>query len=218
MDEFCVIIPDRGDRPEFLNHCLFQMERQTVIPSWIYPISFPPAGPDVDLVPRIREGIQHAKTDGIDICYIIENDDYYPDDYFEVMDIQDHGFVGIPKTIYYNIFLRRYAVMEHALHSCLMCTGFRISALEGFTWPADDYISLDKEIWKFAANSQNKYLYVFPGQMPIGIKHGIGKCAGTGHGENFSYYTNEDPDGQWLKCHTRPKSYKFYNELISAKH
>ena len=216
MEKFCVIIPDRGDRPEFLNHCIMQMERQTLHPDEIY-LEGPEIKPtnNFDLIKRVRRGITEAVRDGIDICYIIENDDYYPDDYFEKMFISHFNFIGIPKSIYYYIRSGKIALMEHQTHSALFCTGFRISALKDFTWPPDDYLSLDLKLWEFARAGTLKCIYRFPEVMPIGIKHGIGLCGGTSHHDNFPHY-QLDPGYFWLKRNVRSESFNFYKSMFNG--
>lgn len=221
MEKFCAIIPDRGDRPEFLAHCIMQMERQTLRPDKIY-LEGPEIKPvkDIfDLIKRVRRGIIEAIRDGIDICYIIENDDYYPDNYFGKMFISHYDFIGIPKSIYYNIRVGKIAPMEHEKNSSLFCTGFRISALKGFTWPPDDYLSLDLRLWDFARERairlKDSFIYRYPAVMPIGIKHGIGFCGGTGHNENFPLY-KEDPNLEWLWQNTRTESFDFYKSIFDG--
>ena len=218
MEKFCVIIPDRDDRPEFLEHCIFQMERQTLRPDKIYleGLEIKPTN-NFDLIKRVRRGITEAVRDGIDICYIIENDDYYPDNYFGKMFIYHFDFIGIPKSIYYNIRVGKIAHMEHEKNSSLFCTGFRISALKDFDWPPDDYLSLDLKLWEYARERairlRDSFIYRYPGVMPIGIKHGVGLCAGTGHNPEFPLY-KEDPDFKWLKENIRPESFDFYSNYF----
>jgi len=219
MEKFCAIIPDRGDRLEFLAHCIMQMKRQTLHPDKIYivgPAKIKPTD-NFDLIKRVWAGIIKAKRDGIDICYIIENDDYYPDNYFGKMFIYHYDFIGIPKSIYYNIRVGKIASMEHERNSSLFCTGFRISALKGFTFPPDDYLSLDLKLWEFARERSIKlrdsFIYRHPAVMPVGIKHGIGLCAGTGHDENFPFY-QPDPGYAWLKQNVRAESFDFYSNYF----
>ena len=83
MTLIAIIIPDRGDRQELTEHCFYQIKRQTIKPEKIYHINYPPIDDSVDLVSRIQKGIQLAKNDGINKVAIIENDDYYPDNYLE---------------------------------------------------------------------------------------------------------------------------------------
>ncbi len=217
MIKFCAITPDRGDRPQFLEHCKYQMDRQTVKPD-VHIITGPEAiepGPFADIIPRIKAGIETVKYLGFNYVFIIENDDYYPDNYFEQMLFgfeKGYPFVGISKTIYYSIFLKRYSVLHHTGHSSLMCTGIDLNFFDYFPWPADTEKFLDKKIWAWAIEN-HIIKFIDPGNMPIGIKHGIGFCGGTGHNDNFPYQ-DFDSDMSWLKTTIRSESFAFYKSLI----
>jgi hypothetical protein len=212
--DFCVIIPDRGDRPEFLEHCLFQMDRQTIKPKKIYLEDYTPKSASFDLTERVINGITRAQIDNIDHCYIIENDDYYPDNYFEQMSFDKFDFIGIGYTIYYHLFLKKYTLLFHAhqARSSLFCTGFKISALSNFNWPPDNHVFLDLRLWRYANRSDVKLNEINP--MPIGIKHGIGLCGGMGHKSDAIRYKYADPYMEWLEKHTRKESFDFYQSLI----
>ena len=207
---FSIIIPDRGDRPEFLKHCLFQMDKQTVKPDVIYLIDYKPKNGSTDLIPRIKEGIRRAEADGFEYCYIIENDDYYPDDYFENMQFNEHDFVGIGKTIYYHISQKALTHRSHGgrMRSCLSFTGFRISKINNFVWPRDDFILLDIKLWKFFNIKGNFHLYL-PGNMPVSIKHGVGLCVTPQHNIKHKYEI-KDNDFIWLRQNVRKESFEFY--------
>lgn len=219
-NKFCVIIPDRGDRKEFTKHCLYQMSLQTVKPDFrIYHIKYKPTSLMPDLIPRIRCGINAAERDGFDLCYIIENDDFYPVNYLQQMPFEDYDFIGIGHTIYYSLLQKKYRFLNHKEvrrldydRSSLFCTGFRISALKDFKWPDSTFKFLDLDLWKYANFMNNYYLYN-PVIMPIGIKHGIGLCGGSGHKVNFSY-DKDDKDLKWLKDNTTINSYEFYLKII----
>ena len=61
MINFCVITPDRGDRPQFLEHCRYQMNRQTVkldLHLVIGQEDHKPIPGVVDIIPRIKKGIE----------------------------------------------------------------------------------------------------------------------------------------------------------------
>jgi hypothetical protein len=214
INKFCVIIPDRGDRKDFTKHCLYQMSVQTVKPDKIYHIKYEPTSLIPDLIPRIRCGINAARRDGFDKCYIIENDDFYPINYFQKMQFDDYDFIGIVKTIYYSLLEKKYKIMNHQSHhrSSLFCTGFRISALGDFDYPESTNRNLDMRLWEYARIKGNYHLYN-PVVMPIGIKHGIGLCGGAGHDITFGY-DNDDKSLEWLKNNTTIKSYEFYLKII----
>jgi len=231
MTKFCAIIPDRGDRPQFLRHCLKQLSRQTVKPESVYvigPETLKPVPGMFDLSGRLRIGAEQAMHDGFDYAYIIENDDYYPCDYFENHPFNGYDIIGFEETIYYNLFLSRYEELYHNRRSSLFVTGIRLSVLKGFNWPPDkdnypcsDTVFLDRHLWLSTLMlnwSRNLRRYQRNGcgdviNCPIGIKHGVGLCGGKGHKKevNFRYH---DWNYAWLKNHVDRKSYRFYKRLI----
>ena len=213
MEKFAIIIPDRCDRPEFLEHCLFQMDRQTLKPDRKYIINYFPESKTPDLVTRVRCGVEYAVNDGIDIVYIIENDDYYPDDYFEKNFIGDYDFVGIPFTHYYHIMTGGHLYMpnEHQKSSSLFCTGLRVSVIKNFQWSMVPGVVLDRILWKYAVDQKCKCNLLLTPALPIGIKHGLGLCPGAGHNTNF--YSDIDKDFAWLRSKVRPESFDFYMDI-----
>jgi hypothetical protein len=216
MEKFCAITPTRGDRPQFLEHCKMQMKRQLMQPGDHFIIDYKPKGDIPDLTQRIRRGIQLAIDKGYDIVYIIEDDDYYPNDYFEKMQMKgSESFIGIEQTMYYNIVNNRYSVLKHGYRSSLFCTGFRISSLKQFAWPDNLELSLDLALWKFAKWCNVRFVNIH-NFNPIGIKHGIGLCAGTAHNTNFPY-ENEDLNKAMLKQSIRKESFDFYNNILNEK-
>ena len=209
MRNVCVIIPDRGDRQEFTRHCLFQLSEQTIQPDKIYLINDSPKDEAPDLVPRIRWAVELARDDGMEYALIIENDDYYPDDYLESMTPGGHAIIGIDRTFYYSLRTPGYRLMYHPGRSALFCTGIRLSLLDDFAWPEDHAINLDKRIWDHA--SKHSKSFITPRQMPIGIKHGIGLCAGHYHRNGFGRHAHtDDPDMEWLRSRVREESFEFY--------
>lgn len=203
---FCTITPTRGDRPQFLEFCKHQLSRMTVKPDRSYFIDYLPTGKDVDLIHRIREGVGQAAHDGFNEVFIIEDDDFYPADYFERMQLGDNDFIGCLQTVYYHIKDRRFQVMPHSVRSSLFMTGFRISALKDFNWPERTSPYLDISLWNHA--QRYKRFFTLPGA--IGIKHGIGLCGGKGHWKTLK---NADPDMEWLKGHVDTEAFTFYSTL-----
>ncbi len=198
--KFSVIIPDRGDRKELTEHCLFQMDRQTLKPERVYHINYIPLNGEMDLTQRIMAGIDQSERDGIDKCFIIENDDYYPDDYFKKMWF-DCDMIGSEKTTYYNLKHKRYKYINHFGRSSLFCTGFRISKIKNFIFPLK---LLDVRLWLFAQTLKVKFVQ----SGAIGIKHGIGFCGGNGHIFNVNWVKDS---GMWyLKGIVREESFEFY--------
>jgi hypothetical protein len=204
---FCTITPTRGDRPELLEFCKHQLSRMSNKPQRSYLINYPPTGPNIDLVERVKEGINQAQRDGFDRCFIVEDDDFYPKDYFDYIP-QDADFIGDRKTIYYNLRNRSYQDWDHPKRASLFTTGFKISALATFDWPTEEERFLDLAIWRYAVN-QRKTM-VFRETAAIGIKHGIGLCGGKGHVQHNKY---QDKELEWLKQNVDSEAYIFYSTL-----
>ncbi len=173
-------------------------------PTKSYFVDYKPKNGEVDLVPRIQEGIRQAQLDGIDLVFILENDDFFPDDYFD--NIPDADFIGEKTTTYYNLRNNTWQTMEHSARSSLFTTGFKISALEGFRWPKETEKFLDIALWNHAQRRK----IAFRKTGAIGIKTGIGLCGGAGHRMCMK---NSDPKREWLKSNVDSESYVFYQSL-----
>lgn len=208
LEPFATLTVDRGDRPQFLDFCRHQIDRFVRQPKHKIFVTEPPTDDRCDLTKRIKMGITAAQNLGIDIIYVIESDDYYGKHYIGTHWIGDKDFIGSEKTIYYHIFNKSYTVHSHKNHSSLFCTAFRISALKDFIWPADDTAFLDLNIWRHAMKKGNYALKSEP--VGVGIKHGIGKCAGAGHKHQ---YPDVDTDNSLLKSLVDKEAYAFYRSL-----
>jgi len=202
MTEYCAIIPDRGDRPEFTEHCLYQLSKIDWITS--LHINYSPDTQGFDLVERIKWGVQSAKLQGFKKAFIVENDDWYSPDYFQPF---DEDFVGYQDTIYYHIKSKTWEQTFHVNHSSLFTTAFKLSALDDFRWPRPDTVFLDIELWKHA---KKKGWKLKKGNPCIGIKHGIGLCGGMGHRQTFPY---KDYEMKWLADKVDEKSLGLYKRL-----
>ncbi len=216
---FCLITPDRNDRPEFTAHCLFQMEKQTIKPGNHFLINYKPKDDKPDLITRIRAGVELAKRAGYEIVFIIENDDYYPDTYLENMieafnTSPEIEAVGWFETLYYHIGAQKYKLHKHPERASLFCTAFKISALEGFKWPESTEVFLDLVLWshfkRYALLTQQNNK-----PIPIGIKHGLGLCGGNGHNSELPYYTESDPSFIKLAEMVRNESFQFYKSIVN---
>ena len=190
---FCTITPSRGDRPHFLEFCKHQLGRMTLKPDKSYFIDYPPKDDRKDLIPRIKKGIELAKADGFDNVYIVEDDDWYPPYYFELMELTG-DFVGCDRSLYYNLSNRTYEYLHHPSHSSLYCTGFKISALKDFQWPESQAIFLDLKLWRYAKR-QNKKVSLHQDTVGVSIKHGIGVTGGSGHRRTLKHI---DPTLEFL--------------------
>lgn len=209
---FCTITPSRGDRPQFLEFCKHQLSRMTLKPDKSYFIDYPPTDDRKDLVPRIKKGIELAQADGFDKVYVIEDDDFYPPNYFERMEMDGFDFIGCNRSLYYNISNRTYEYLYHPDRASLYCTGFKISALKGFQWPEHQAIFLDLKLWRHAKR-QNRKVHLKSDPIGVSIKHGIGLSGGSGHRR---YLKREDKELEFLKSVVDKEAFEFYVNLINT--
>ena len=208
MERIAIITPDRGDRKQFMDFCSIQLERMN--PDYRALITWPPLSSQVDLIPRIKRGIELCREMGIDRVAIIESDDWYSKDYLSHINLDDYDFWGWGTTYYYHIKNRTWNQSYHQdTHSSLFCTAFRISALDGFVWPPDDYLWLDIALWKFARHNRRFHLSLEEPHC-IGIKHGVGRVAGKAHKWEMKH---KDPDLSWLKSKVDAQAFEFYSNL-----
>jgi hypothetical protein len=205
--KFAALIPDRGDRPQFYNHCLEQIKRMTLKPDRIFAITYQPHSEEMDLVERVRYGIDLVIQSEINLVFILESDDNYPANYFEQFQpyFEKYDFFGDQNTTYYNLKNKTYNTWHHAGRSSLFTTGFKLSALDGFTWPKDNERFLDIKLWQFARGKKVKFVNT----GAVGIKHAVGKVGGKGH---FMRMKNVDVDYKYLQSKTNG-SFEFYKNL-----
>lgn len=203
---FVTITPSRGDRPALLEFCKHQLSRMTVKPDKSYFIDWSPQSQDVDLVTRIKDGVHQALHDGFNEVFIIEDDDFMPANYFEIMKLNGCDFIGQETTTYYNLRNHTWQPMYHPARSSLFTTGFKLSTLASFNWPHKTEISLDIALWNHAQRFKRKFVQT----GAIGIKHGIGLVGGRGHKMTMK---NTDKDWEWLKANTDTEAYTFYKSL-----
>lgn len=203
---FAIITPTRGDRADLLN-----FTRSRIPPQFEHIIiDYKPSSDQMDLVPRIKQGIEQAKAKGLEYVMIAEDDDYTPLDYYQTLDFEGYDFFGFTNTNYYNLKNRTYQTFEHQDRSSLFCTGFKISALDRFDWPDDHWTFLDIRFWDYA-NRNGKEMKLLSDNPCLGIKHGIGKCAGKGH---KLYLKHSDPQLNYLKEFVDEDAFEFYSLLM----
>lgn len=221
-NKICILTPDGADRPEFLKHCCYQASRQTVKAKHIV-LSRKPTPGKPDLTAKIRAGALMAYEQGFKYCAVMENDDYYPDNYIETILNWDFDLWGIAQTIYYNIALRKYQYFAPEGRSSLFMTAFRTEFILDYPWPADTEVYLDLHLWshynlQFNEQSLTANTVLLPPdqvtETPIGIKHGIGYCGGNGHHDS-EMYLNSDPNLQWFNTNMhRKESRAFYADIM----
>ncbi len=212
--KIAVLIPDRGDRPKFLENCLRMVEQQTLYPDVIMVVDDPPVNDQCDITLRYRTGYTRLRNRGYDLIAFMESDDWYSPQYLEYMvkKWEENGrpdLLGLNYTIYYHLKLRKYFTFRHVQRSSAMSTFIKPDL--AFTWPKDHDPYTDQWLWINALLS--KKVVIEPDHVIcVGMKHGVGKVGGDFHTDRLHRYINED--NGFLKNTIDPDSYKFYDELV----
>lgn len=221
MTKVAVVIPTRGDRPEFIAQCLSMVQRQTRQVDHVIIVDYPPKDAIPDLVPRFREGFDKAfNLYKCDLAIAWENDDYYATNYIEtlVQAWEKAGrpqLIGLNRTIYYNIFTNKYVVLGHGGRASMMSTAVT-PAILFHKWCADEYTYLDWHLWVNDKTLSKKS--VSSPHICIGIKHGIGLCGGGGHTTEWAHYSGEDKDWKFFdSIVTDEKDREFYRKINQTK-
>ncbi len=201
-----VIIPTRGDRPDFVLFAQKQMEGQTRKPDFIEVVDFPPQSGRCDIASRTKKGILNRLEAGADVVFIIEDDDFYCSEYIETMVDMWIGagkpaLFGINFSVLYHLGLRAWGRQEHegraSLYNTLISKDFNMDV-----WPKDPERFVDLKIWKSKINK--KSAVPCPKILSLGIKHGQGMCGGSMHApERFVRTTrgtkNSDDNLEYLQ-------------------
>jgi hypothetical protein len=213
MIKLGIIIPDRGDRPEFLKNCLRMISGQTLKPEIIELVNDYPLSNDIDITYRYRIGYERLRNKGLDVIAFIENDDWYSPVYLQYMTSQwqrngKPDLFGTNYTYYYHLKLRAWHKMEHFHRASAMNTLIKPDL--NFTWCADNEPFTDIHLWKTL-----KGACISPESIiSMGMKHGTGLCGGTYHVDRLNRYKNQDPDLSMLKSNIDYHSYGFYSKLM----
>lgn len=182
----------------------------TIKPDKSYFIDYQPTTTGFDLIERVQKGINLAASEGFDTVFIVEDDDFYPADYFN--DIPDADFIGDTRSIYYHLGNRSYQDWTHPRRASLYNTGFKISALNKFQWPEPQERFLDLSLWSYAVREHKTIGW--RQKNTVGIKHGIGLCGGKGHVQRGKYL---DQEMEWLKANVDSDAFIFYSSLNIPK-
>lgn len=209
-----IIIPDRGDRPEFLENFKRMVYFQE---SWneIYIVDEPADDNETDITKRYRRGYDYFRGKNLDCLLLMENDDYYAPNYIETMvnkwvELGKPDILGTNYTIYYHLGLKMHFTMNHHRRASAMNTLIKPDL--NFSWPADNDPYTDLHLW---LRSGLKGVTFDPEQIiSIGMKHGIGKCGGRNHVDHLNRYINNDFDLEFLRKNTDPISFEFYQKMI----
>jgi len=237
--KIAVLIPDRGDRPQFLKNCMRMLAAQTIAPAHLEIVNFLPTPTDplkgelpptdsavsksplgdlgvCDITKRYRIGYDRLRGQGFDVIAMIENDDWYSPQYLETMTemwlrFKEPQLMGTAYTIYYHLKLRAWFEIKHPRRASAMNTFIKPDLF--IDWPADHEPFTDAHIWKQLPGC------LFTPELPIaiGMKHGEGLCGGLTHNNRFSRFINKDYDFEWLKGVVDAESFEFYRTLYAQQ-
>ena len=210
-----VIIPDRGDRPEFLANCLRMLKAQTIQPTIIEIVNDAPLSDEKDITWRYRLGYERLRNKGIEVISLIENDDWYAPNYLETMynkwlELDKPELLGQGYTIYYHIKERAWFTMNHPERSSAMNTLIKPDL--HFDWCVDNDPYTDLHLWLHAGLKGE--IFTPKSHICLGIKHGDGLCGGVNHVDALHRYTNFDYKFWYLKSILDSESFNFYSKYF----
>lgn len=220
--KIAILIPDRGDRPVFMRHCIDIIENQTLKPEIILVVNEPPKSDAIDITYRYRTGYNELKDGDYDLIFFIENDDYYAPDYLEMMHRNwiaegKPNMIGTGSTLYYHIGILKYTTMKHRSRASAMNTAI-VPGLD-LKWCADSEPFTDMFLWmREDANDISRVVFYPDKIYSLGIKHGMGKCGGMNHVNRLHRYDNSDADMSYLRGIVDKKSFEFYKKLHNEIH
>lgn len=224
------LIPDRNDRPLFLEQCYKMLANQTVKVDFIKLINAPATSEKPDITQRYRIGYEAISRYGhFDVIFFIENDDYYAPDYIEKM-LAAWNQAGKPElfgtsyTYYYHVGLSSYFMMNHPVRASAMNT--MIVPGLNITWPNDNEVYTDLHLWTHShVINCRKETWTPSNIISIGIKHGIGLCGGRHHFDRLNRYKMkggignesasgvEDTNMNFLRANVDKDSFEFYLKM-----
>lgn len=214
-----VIIPDRGDRPEFMKNCERMILNQTIhndksVHVEVYQVNYPAKSDKCDITQRYRVGYESEVMKDRDVIFFIENDDWYSPIYMEYMlnEWIKHGkpdLFGHNYTINYNLLLKKYFTMRHVDRASAM--NMMIRGGMNFQWPLGHDPYTDQWLWLRNCGIHFKKTFEPNQVICVSMKHGIGKTGGWYHTNELHRYINDD--NGFLDLHLDEESRKFYESV-----
>lgn len=214
-----IVVPTRGDRPDFLDHCKRMIHRQTYSPDEVIFVDYEPKKRNiVDLTARYRKGIDIARKRGCNLIFFWEDDDWYDENYLEWMIVNwknsDKPEVfGINVSYYFNLLSMRGTMFDHLGRSSMFCTALHIheNKWNSLEWPHDEERFLDLWMWrKWTKLARTAVPFPMDKIYTVGIKHGTGMLGGGGHEVSSNIYLDSKYDKNWLERVVDPQSFEFY--------
>lgn len=215
--KIAALIPDRNDRPIYLQHCLAMLEYQTHKVDHIELVNYTAESDKPDITQRYRRGYEKLSAMGFDLIFFIENDDFYSRTYIEDMlrawELNGNpDLFGTSFTTYYHIGMRKHFKFTHPHRASAMNTLIKSNLKLKF--PKDDYVFTDMFIWE--RNNVTKKTWTPSDKLSIGIKHGEGLCGCRQHSNDKFRFINDDSDLTWLRERVKENSiFEFYKSKFA---
>lgn len=220
--KYTIITPTRNERPNLLNlrHSYVKRmieysnsEGHIFVNDLVIDTSLLPIKPNtIDLWDRIKIGFLQALNTKTEAVIIIEDDDWYAPNHISTIlnNLSGNNITGPNQTIYHNPLENRMMHINHPNRSSLCSTALSITGIKLALKLNYPNAFVDLQFWK---NITTPNAYQSDQPTVIGIKHGIGKCGGKGHNENF--LKQLDKDNNWLKSIIPNDDYQ---NIITAIH
>ena len=215
-----VLIPTIRGRENFLQHAKSLIAEQTLQPTNIIVVDDEKMINGYDVAWRYLIGIERCKEIGSDVIIFWEDDDWYKYTYIEFL-IKNWVLAGMPdifgieRTIYYNIVKRRYSMFHHSGRASMMMTMVNGNIAPNWLESHNQYV--DMALWKHAKHSHKTMDVPFQRPVAIGIKHGIGDCAGGGHAWPKDKFQYIDTDLKFLSSIIDADSLNFYSDFYNGQ-
>lgn len=227
-----LIIPTRGDRPEFISN-LKRLIRAQKLPPFITIliclVDYPIETESKDITQRYRRGYDSLRNKNIDVVFFLEDDDFYAHNYINKMFVVwisagRPEIFGLTHTTYYHIGLRAYFEMHHTQRSSAMCT--MVKPDMNFDWPDDSEPYTDTHLWMSARHKETGKPLTQGQFTPdplicLGIKNfHEGLTGGNMHNDRLhrydplhNQYAKTDHDLKYLSSIVDPVSLEFYKSF-----
>lgn len=234
-DKVAVITPTRGDRSIFLERCKIYLKDQTIQPDEFIIVDHEPdpiyLSPKMDQIKRVINGVEIAKRAECNKIIIMEDDDYYGNDYIEnvLNNWRNEFIVGSCTINSYHILLKKYLNWgeQHQLYvnnkklpigSTLSQTSFTVQFFDHFLngKMLGRNSNLDVDLWTYSGLF-NVPVKLIKNESFLAIKHNMSLCAGGMHSSLGVWENaNEDPEFKYLEKTVGKFHTDFYKQLYES--
>lgn len=204
-----IVTPHLPNRSKFIKQRNKLMSLQTRKADIDIIIADPYTG-KMDLNERYYSGFDYAFKAGAKIVLCIEDDDWYRNDYIEIM-LKEWlragcpDLVGIENTIYYHIGYNAYKLIEHPGRASMFCTAVTKEIMKQDIFDGNAF--LDIRVWK---SNLSKRLFIPKTPIAMGIKHNDGVTGGSAH-KSVLGYEYKDFSKKYLREITNDQFYETYS-------